>query len=229
MPVNRAGKVVRCPSCKAAMRVGPVFASQQPVVEEQEFADSAGRSETAVEFAATDIAMDSRMDRLAQRASRARSDRVLMSRFFGMFLLAVAVINMAPAIYHWYSWSTETLVGNLPRWTYLLIFVASLHVIYAIFVLQIADWSTLNAVSAVMLVVAAFFGFVSASLTLGGGNSAVAAFLDLPFAMMRNAIIWCIAMLLLAIVSSYLSGREALNWQRVDSIFDHLISQNPPK
>jgi hypothetical protein len=145
-----------------------------------------------------------------------------------MLLLVVAGINLAPAIYHWYSWSIVSLDGDLPRWTYLQIFVASLHVIYAIFVFQVADWSALKAVSAALLVVAAIFGFVSVNLTLAGGNSTVAVFLGLPPAMIRNAMIWCVAMLLLAIVSSYLSGREALNWQRVDQIFDHIVSQNPP-
>ncbi len=228
MPVNRAGRVVRCPRCKTAMCVAPVFPSERTVVDEQKFSGSTGEPAPFVDHVRAGSVADFKTDHLAERASRARSDRVLMSRFFGLLLLVVAGINAAPAIYNWYLWSMESLAGDLPRWTYLQIFVAALHVIYAIFVFQVADWSTLKAVSAVLLVVAAIFGFVSVSLTLAGGNSAVAAFLGLPTAMMRNAMIWCIAMLLLTIISSYLSGREALNWQRVDRIFEHLVLQNPP-
>lgn len=227
MPANRAGTIIRCPGCKVAMRVAPVYESMANTVGEQKWVGSTAESEPIVDFDRALSVLDFRTNRLTERASRARSDRVLMSWYFGFLLLLIAGINLTPAIYNWYSWSMESRDSDLPRWTYLQIFIASLHVIYAILVFQVSDWSTLKAVSAVLLVVAAIFGFISVSLTIAGENAAVAVFLGLTPPLIKNAMIWCTAMLLTAVVASYLSGREAFYWQRVDRIFQHLVSRYP--
>jgi hypothetical protein len=106
------------------------------------------------------------------------------------------------------------------------ILVASLHVIYAIFVIQIADWSSLKAVSVVLLTIAATYGFISAALLLGGSQGIVAMWLGLPTVMMQKASIWCVAMLLLATMAAYVCGREALAWQRTDKLYQQILSRN---
>jgi hypothetical protein len=42
--------------------------------------------------------------------------------------------------------------------------------------------------------------------------------------MVRSGCIWCVAMLCLATLTSYLIGREAMNWQRVEQLMRQIES-----
>jgi hypothetical protein len=159
-----------------------------------------------------------RISAIVSRAQRAELERRHLIRFFGFCLIGVALFNSIPAIYQWSLWSEEMAFRPLPRWTYLQIFIAGLHVVYAIYLLQIAHWTSMKAVAIVLLAVAIVFGVVSTGLVVGGGNGVIARFLNLPQIGIRNACLWCLAMLFLATLTSYVIGREARNWQRVDEL-----------
>ncbi len=163
---------------------------------------------------------------LGGRLAVARRDRILLSRFLAMVMLLVAAINMAPAIDHWYRWSRESLGAALPAWTYVQIFVAALHVVYAVFVFQVPDWSSLKAVSVFLLTVAAVYGFIAAALWTGGIQGNVASWLGLSTLMLKDATIWCVAMLLLATMAALVVGREASNWQRTERVYHQILSRN---
>ena len=157
-------------------------------------------------------------DLMTTRIERARKERIVLARFFAVCLCIVAIVNMVPAIYHWSQWSEVAELQQLPRWTYLQIFVAAMHFVYAFYLIQINDWSALRTVSVVMIVVGAIFGAVSAGLALGGAQGSIARFLNLPYVMIRSASVWCVAMLCLATLTSYLVGREATNWRRIEQL-----------
>ncbi len=160
------------------------------------------------------------------RVRKSNSDRVVLARFFAVSLCVVAVVNMFPALYFGYDWYQSLENSTLPRWIYLQIFLAAIHVLYAIFLFQIPDWSSLRAVSVALLVIAFLFGLTSTSLLVGGGAGELAAFLGLTFTMIQRATIWCVAMLCLSTLMSYLGGREAANWQRAEQLLEEILSVN---
>ena len=159
-----------------------------------------------------------------ERLQESNADRVVLARFFGFALCVVAFINMVPAFYYWNDWYQAVEVTPLPRWIYLQVFVAAIHIIYAVFLFQISRWSAMRAVSVAMLVVAFVFGVISAGLLIGGGQGVVAAFLGLSFVMVKRAAIWCVVMLVLATLMSYLGGRESANWQRAELLLEEILS-----
>jgi hypothetical protein len=158
------------------------------------------------------------------RLEKSNSDRKIMARFFALCLCVVAIVNMVPAFYHWYSWTLLTDSLPLPRWIYILIFVGAVHLIYAIFLAQVPDWSAMRAVALAMLAVAFVFGFVSTGLLVGGGQGNLTGFLGIPFALNRQACIWCVAMLCLATLMSYWGGKESSNWQRAEHLLSEILS-----
>lgn len=160
-----------------------------------------------------------------QRLENANADRRTLAKVFAMCLSLVALINMAPAIYYWYQWNQQFDAMPIPRWIYLLVFVGVIHLIYAVFLSQISDWSAMRAVSVAMLAMAFVFGGVSTGL-LVGGTGALAGFLGLPFALSRQACIWCVAMLCLATLMSYWGGKEALNWERAERLIKDIIARS---
>lgn len=158
------------------------------------------------------------------RTRRANADRVTLTRFFAAMLVFVGLVNFAPAIYCWYTWSQVDIDFLLPRWIYLQIFIAVLHLVYAVLLLQVPDWSTLRSIAVVMLAFAFVFGLFSMGLLTTGGNGLLAQFLQVPDSLGRQACIWCVAMLCLATLASYLAGRESNNWQRTERLLAEILA-----
>lgn len=169
----------------------------------------------------------SKQDVIAARVQRAKNDRIVLSRFFAICLCLVAIVNMVPAIYYWHGWSVNAEIQPLPRWTYLQIFVAALHFVYAVYLVQVSDWAALKTVCIAMGIVGAIFAAVAVGLALGmsqgGTQGNVARFLNLPYSLVRSAGVWCVAMLCLATLISYLTGREAANWQRIEQLVKRVL------
>ena len=131
---------------------------------------------------------------------------------------------MTPALYHWYHWTQLTEMMALPRWIYIQVFIGAIHLVYALFLYQINDWSAMRAVSVAMLFVAFIFGFVSTGLLVAGGDGNLTGFLGIPYMLNRQACIWCVAMLCLATLMSYWGGKESTNWQRTDALLKDILT-----
>lgn len=160
-----------------------------------------------------------------QRLESANADRKVLARFFAICMCLVALVNMVPAIYHWFHWTQLADNGSLPRWIYIQIFVGAIYLIYALFLAQIPDWSALRSVALAMLVMAFVFGFVSTGLLIGGGQGSLTGFLGIPYTLIRQACIWCVAMLCLATLMAYWGGKESSNWQRAEALLKDIMNQ----
>ncbi len=161
-----------------------------------------------------------------ERLESANADRKLLARFFALCLCFVAIVNMTPALYQWYQWTQLAETMALPRWIYIQVFVGAIHLVYAVFLFQINDWSAMRAVSVAMLFVAFIFGFISTGLLVGGGEGNLTGFLGIPYMLNRQACIWCVAMLCLATLMSYWGGKESTNWQRTDDLLKNILNRS---
>lgn len=161
-----------------------------------------------------------------ERLENANQDRRMLARFFAGCLCVVAIVNMTPALYHWYHWAQMTESMELPRWIYIQVFVGAIHLVYAVFLFQVSDWSAMRAVSVAMLLVAFVFGSVSTGLLVSGGQGDLSGFLGIPFSLSKQAAIWCVAMLCLATLMSYWGGKESLNWQRAELLLKDILARS---
>ena len=152
------------------------------------------------------------------RFKKSRDDRVVLTRFLAACLIGIAIVNVIPAVIYWQHARSLDVVETLPRWVYLQVFAALLHAVYAIFLVQVADWASLRAVAFAMLAVAMTFGLLSTGLVVGDGSESVPEFLGLKGALVQRAGLWCVAMLCVATLASYLGGRESARWQRAEKL-----------
>ena len=159
------------------------------------------------------------------RFQKSLNDRVVLARFLAACLVGVAIVNLIPAGLYVYHLLVEESFVTLPRWVYLQAFAAILHVVYAIFLVQVADWSSLRAVSWALLVIAMAFGLLSTGLIVGDGPGMVPQLLELEGSLVRRAGLWCVAMLCVATLFSYLGGRESSRWQRSEALLLSLREQ----
>ncbi len=160
-----------------------------------------------------------------ERVLLSNSDRRVLARFFAYTVCMVAMINLLPAFIDGYTWYHAVETTILPRWIYLLVFVAAVHVIYAVLLFQIPDWSTLRAVSIALLGIAFVFGLFSTSLLFEGGGGIITNFLGLSYSIVQRAVIWCVAMLCLSTLMSYWGGREAAQWQRAEQLLIEILGK----
>lgn len=159
-----------------------------------------------------------------ERLSVANNDRRLFARFFAICLCLVAVLNVIPAGLQWYHWTQLTDSAPLPRWIYIQLFIGAVYLLYAVFLAQIPDWSALRAVSVAMLFMAFVFGIISTGL-LVGGHGDFSGYLGIPFALNRQACIWCVAMLCVATLMSFWGGKESAHWQRAEQILQNIVTK----
>ena len=164
------------------------------------------------------ITTDNRKQSWDERFQKFRDDRVILARFLAVCLIGVGLVNVLPAGYFWNDWSRLDQPGPVPRWIWMQVFVALLHLVYAVYLLQIPDWASLRAVAFAMLGIAMLFGLVAAGLMGSSSQNVVPRFMELGGNVIRQARLWCVAMLCVATLASYLGGRESARWQRAEKL-----------
>ena len=160
-------------------------------------------------------------------ADQQKKDHKTLARFYGFCIATLGLVSLVPAIIMLIKINQADMSATTPRWIYLLIFVGALHVVYAVYLIQIADWSALWSVSIMMLVATFFYGIFSTAILLDDGFGPVVRFLQLSVAQMRGAAIWCLIGLCFSVLTSYLCGRESLQWRRNEKrMFDIALQRN---
>ncbi len=238
VPGKYASKKIRCPKCKTAIQVPDADVQPSSLVGDsnnelsQIHIDTGGVSVDPVIEDDVHIEVSTRVnvdfspsEKLLAQIERSRSDRNLAAWFIACLILVVGLANLVPAIYHWHVWSKDTLNVVFPKWIFMLIFIAALHLLYSLFAFQISDWSALRAVAIVVLIFAAVFVFVFSELLLGKSESKVADYINLPDTMRKTAIVWTAVMLLMELTTCYLAARESFVWQRIEKLSSKLVHE----
>lgn len=202
----------------------PVDFSSPDVRDQEPLARSMSRPPDNTQRSKTFLQKPEDGDQMLRQFHASTSDRIVLARFYSICVFCTGIFNLIPAIYFWYFWGDIEIGSSWPRWAYLQIFVAGLHFIYAIFLYQIPDWSTLRTIAIAMLVFAMMYGLVSSGLLIGGGHGTIANFLKLPSALLNQAAIWCVAMLCLSTLISYLTGKESALWCRTEKLLNQILT-----
>ncbi len=142
-----------------------------------------------------------------------QDDDQFLARFFGFCLFMVGVITLIPGIYYLMALSGDFQTQTVPRWAYLVAFASAVHLLYALYVYQIADYSALQALSAFLLLVTCIYGFVGVAILLDESGP-VAMFLQIPSNLVTRAAIWSGIMFSISALCCYVLGRESLIWRR---------------
>ena len=202
----------------------PVDFSPPAVLDQEPLAHSMSRPSDGTHRLKTFLQEPEDGDQMLRQFQASTSDRIVLARFYSICVFCTGIFNLIPAIYFWYFGGHIEIGASWPRWAYLQIFVAGLHFIYAIFLYQIPDWSTLRTIAIAMLVFAMMYGLVSSGLLIGGGHGTIANFLRLPSALLNQAAIWCVAMLCLSTLISYLTGKESALWCRTEKLLNQILT-----
>ena len=133
----------------------------------------------------------------------------------GMWVMVVAVVSVIPALLDLLQHARQADSAGMSRWALALLLAGGLQIAYAVYLMQLPDWSTAWVMSVVMLVLATVYAALLGALTLAKPQSQFIQFLELGDKLPgHQATIWCLMMLVLSACLAYFSGRISFRWRR---------------
>ncbi len=198
VPDDRSGDVVRCTACARELAIPEVQAPLPPPVPDAPADD--GRPAIRIDMT------------IGARPSARVDPGRRLARTIGWCLALLSAISVLPvAIALWRSHSIA-----LERWALGLLILAALQLSYAVYLVQLPDWSSMRVVSIVTLGIAALYAVLAGMRMLAAPGNSVLEALELEGNLFssRQQILWCFAMMLLTSSLSYLAGRASGRWSR---------------
>jgi hypothetical protein len=143
----------------------------------------------------------------------------------GTALILAAVFGMIPAFLNvTEQWQLINSPG-IARWALMLIFVGLVQIAYAVYLIQIPDWSTAWVVSLLTLALATLYAMLLGLILLGREESQVIQFLELVQQIHgKRAPGWCVIMLSLSCLLAYCSGRISVRWYDAYQLLTSAVS-----
>jgi hypothetical protein len=136
---------------------------------------------------------------------------------FGVATILVAWLGMVPAVVHLLQPASGAVGPGVARWWPFLLLIGGVQVAYALYVIQLPDWSTVWMTSLFALLLAAAYAMLVTIAVLAGEQHPVLQTLGLADRVSsRRMACWCVVMLTVTGLLAYFGGQLALRWQRVD-------------
>lgn len=106
---------------------------------------------------------------------------------------------------------------GIANWAFVLIAAAGLQAAYAVYAMQLPDWSTVWVTSLFALVLATLYAMVLAIAMLAGADSELIQSLDLADKIQGNkAAGWSFILASLSSLLAYFGGRLSVRWHQTD-------------
>ncbi|MHB8970930.1 MAG: hypothetical protein ACYC3X_01130 [Pirellulaceae bacterium] len=198
---DQSGAVLHCAQCDRLLTIPAVQAPPPPPL-----APNAGVAEEPAII----------VDTTVEFRTRLRGDRDRRSlRFVALALVLLAILGAVPVAVALLQ-PRDLNPVRLERWSCAVLLVGMLELSYAVFLLQLPDWSSLRVVSFVTLGIAAVYAAVAGIRLLAGSGNRIMEFWELDgnvFSSSQEAL-WCFLMVLLTGSLSYLAGHCGGQWAR---------------
>lgn len=134
--------------------------------------------------------------------------------YFCAGIIGLAMIGVLPIVFSLLQSRAPATTFEIQRWAYVLVLIGVLQLAYAVYLVQIPDWSSVWIISIATLLLATAYATVMGIRLLAGDGNPVILFFDLHdnlFSSGQEAG-WCFIMLLLTGAFSFLAGRFGTRW-----------------
>jgi hypothetical protein len=201
VPDDRSGEVLHCTQCDRELTIPLVQTHPPPPVPPP----TPGEAQPAIV-----------VDTLVEARANLRIDhdrRMVQAIAWSLALLAL--LNAVPVAIAFLR-PEEPGATHLERWALGIMLLGILQLCYAIYLLQVPDWSSTRVVSVVTLGIATAYAIAAGTRMLASPGNRVMEFLELDGNLFssRQETLWCFAMVLLTGTLSYLAGRASTQWSR---------------
>ncbi|MBI2477856.1 MAG: hypothetical protein HYV60_04190 [Planctomycetia bacterium] len=148
------------------------------------------------------------------RGYEAGRDKVATVRWLAAAILITSFIGMVPAIIDVVEHSLSDTSDGVSRWACGLLLVGVLQCAYAVYLVQLPDWSSVGVVTCFTLAIAASYAAMFGLTLMSSDQGHFVQLLDLADRLRGGkATAWCLIMLSLMSLTSYFSGRVGARWR----------------
>lgn len=137
--------------------------------------------------------------------------------YLALGVILVALINIAPAFYQGVQALRDEPAQPFARWTYGALILGLIQMAYAVYLIQLPDWSSVWVVAVLSLVVTTLYAALVSVVLLGGNDSGLLQSLQLAHGLRRSAALWCLIMLIVSASLTYAAGRVGIRWHKIYS------------
>jgi hypothetical protein len=131
-------------------------------------------------------------------------------------LAAVALCGAAPAVLDILDHLRTEESPGVAVWAYLALWIAVVQISYAVYLAQLPDWSSVWVGTLVTLAIAILYAMLLGLTYLSRPDSWLVQTLDLTDQLAGGrAALWCLIMLCLTSLISYLGGRMSVRWYQM--------------
>ncbi|MEZ6111411.1 MAG: hypothetical protein R3C99_10385 [Pirellulaceae bacterium] len=145
--------------------------------------------------------------------------RVHTAYWLAGWLVALALFSAAPAVREVFEHLRDIDSPGVARWAHVIVVFCTLQLVYAVFLAQLPDWSSVWVVAVVSLLLAGGYAMVLAITVLSDPGNDVVAILQLaehaqrmPREPFSRASMWSFIMLSLTGLFTYFAGRVGVRW-----------------
>lgn len=223
-----AGKAVRCPKCDVKVKVPATRAAKAAERLARESLPPPSPPAAKVEIAKTKVAAAppaESPDQIAEEVSgrptpslriqgcEPNPRNVSASQWLALGIVAVAIVGMIPAMLDIAAHFRVIDSPGVAVWAYLSLWIALIEISYAVYLVQLPDWSSLWVATWVTLVISVVYAMLLGFTYMSRADGWIARALDLSEHLAGGrAAGWCFIMLCLSSLLSYLSGRLSVRW-----------------
>lgn len=134
-------------------------------------------------------------------------------------VVIASLFSMGPAIWDVVEYLSIPDATFIARWAILLVMVAVIQIGYAIYLIQLPDWSTVWMVTLAWLATATGYAMGLGLTLISGNNSVVVQALQLGDKLDGGrASLWCLCMMSVAILLAFFAGRLSVRWRSTEQL-----------
>lgn len=133
----------------------------------------------------------------------------------GMAVAALGLAGMYPSIAEVIRHVTDFDSTGVEAWAYFVFLLTAIQLVYALYLVQLPDWSTLWVVMILCACVTVFYAMVMGISMMAGKDNALLAALGLTASHQTGYLsLWCLMMMMLTSLLTYALVRASVKWQK---------------
>lgn len=147
--------------------------------------------------------------------------------YLGIALILTALFGAIPAVMDIAHNLRAIDPTGVSRWALALLLASGIQLAYAVYVIQLPDWSTAWVVSFVTLVTATGYAMFLGIAILAKPDSQIIQLLDPAYTVFgKKAAGWCLIMLSLSSLLAYFSGRISVRWRHAYDLLTRTATEH---
>lgn len=139
-------------------------------------------------------------------------------------MIVAAIFSVFPSAWDLFAYASGTSASPLGRWAIVLGMLGVVQVAYAIYLIQLPDWTTVWMVTLFALASAALYAMALGLTIISGEDGWLVRFLQLHDKVAGGkAALWCLCMMSVMTLLAFFAGRISVRWRQAEAVLREAV------